>query len=183
MAMTPGTPVARPPYYPPPTPQLHPVPSEANMLAMRSNSSGGISTSMVGSKNDVQIHRGATNNSGDAEFERVKSVIFKIIAIAINAFAIWKVGYLWSVSFFIGVVFRHEVKSRITDLVSSILDDTTLAVSILVPGTFFFYCFEWPAALTVQAALSGADAGSRVALTIEQYLKSNGGSLLWFIRP
>ena len=177
---TPGTPVGpRHPYYPPPSLGLHPVPSEANFLTMRSNSSSGI----IGSKNDVSIHKGATINSGDAEFERVKSVIFKIIGIAINAFAIWKVGYLWSVSFFIGAVFRHEVKSRITDLVSSILDDTTLAVSILVPGTFFFYCFEWPAALTVQAALSGADAGSRVALTIEQYLKSNSGSILWFIRP
>src|SRR5262245_16571967 len=56
-----------------------------------------------------------STGSGNSNFDLLVQRIFTIVTIAFNIFCIWKAGYLWTVSFFIGMIFREEAKTRITD--------------------------------------------------------------------
>lgn len=88
-------------------------------------------------------------------WQRVKNCVAAIALVILNGIAIWSFGYLYSVSFGLGMVFRNEVKKRITDAYSE------FSLKWIVPGSILFHWLAWPGTITMEAIFLGLDFGSR----------------------
>ena len=176
MGFTPVSPGPYPPILPQASPSFNRIQSESNLLnSLRS----GAPAPAGSSKPDLIPEANEALSSADTVF----NVIFKIALIAFNAFSMFRVGIIWTIGFAVGMVFHKEVDERISSFVRQLFTNTKLAITVIAGGGVYFYCFQLPGTLIVQAALFGADAGSRLAIELKKALEDKGSSVFWLIRP
>jgi hypothetical protein len=92
----------------------------------------------------------------------LKNIISKVAFLIFNAFAFRFSPVMWVIGFGIGLVFRHEVKHRITDFFESIMR-SPLALQLAFPAVGLMYWFALPGILMEQGVMAGAAFGSELA--------------------
>lgn len=106
-----------------------------------------------------------------------KSYILKVVAskvafLAFSFYACYCCPVPWGYSFFVGIIFRHDIKRKITDLFGKIMW-SPLALQLVPPSAILIHWFLLPNLLVMQAVMAGAALGSSLALSVEDLLNSN----------
>lgn len=110
--------------------------------------------------------------------ERINCVISTIAFLAFSAFA-WRFStVMWGLGLGVGICFRKEVKSRITDLFENIMNShfSWKLATFAAGGLMYWFCL--PGMLVIQGAMAGAATGSMATLAIERHLPTNRSILL-----
>ncbi len=96
----------------------------------------------------------------------LSALIYKVALMTFNVFTFWTSPTTWTIGFCLGIIFKEEIKVRISDLFSKIMS-THLAWQVVIPIAFAINCLALPVMFMMQSGIAGADLGSRLALRAE----------------
>lgn len=104
--------------------------------------------------------------------EILKVAISRVAFFIFNLFAFVCSPVMWMIGAGIGVLFRHEIKDRITNFFGSIIWGR-LSWQLVPPSALLVYWIPLPATIMVQAVLAGAAFSSHIALAAESAIRDN----------
>lgn len=105
--------------------------------------------------------------------EIIRLVAAKVFLTLFNVWMLWSNSLTWGTGFVIGIIFRKEVKSRVTDLFSNMMY-SSLAYKMALPTACFSYWFNLTKMFSIAPFVAGLDIGSRWGLYAEETLKTWG---------